>query len=168
MKIAKKDRRMIDIVVDADAGSGMVFEPPEGIDAAVKNACAIAGYEAPEPTLCIRFTANAEIRALNHQWRNKDAVTDVLSFPMQEAPFDLDESLGDIALAVPFARQEADRLHVAVDAHILHLIIHASLHLLGFDHINDDEADRMQGLESETMQRMGLHNPYSFEARVQS
>jgi len=168
MKTAKKARRMIDIIVDADTGGDMVFEPPGDIDMAVKTACAIAGYEAQEPVLCIRFSTDAEIRALNRQWRNKDAVTDVLSFPMQEAPFDLGESLGDIALATPFVRQEADRLGLSVDAHILHLIIHATLHLLGFDHIADDQAEYMQELESEAMRRMGLHAPYPAEARLQS
>jgi len=147
---------MIDVMVDA----GLDFDPPEAIDTAVTTACAMAGYADAAPTLCIRFTTNDEIQTLNQQWRSKDAVTDVLSFPMQEMPFDLHESLGDIALAVPFVGQEAVRLDVPVDAHILHLIIHGTLHLLGFDHIEDDEAERMQALEIKAMQRMALHHPY--------
>jgi len=156
---------MIDVIVDSDVGGGAVFEPPQGIDSAVKTACALAGYPDVDAALCIRFAPDVEIRALNKQWRNKDAVTDVLSFPMQEAPFNLTESLGDIALAIPFVRQEADRLHLPVDAHILHLIIHATLHLLGFDHLADDEAARMQGVENAAMQQLGLHKPYAISAQ---
>jgi len=155
---------MIDVVLDSD----VAFEPPEGIDTAVKAACSIAGFSAAEPILCIRFTTDAEIRALNNQWRDKDAVTDVLSFPMQEAPFNVSESLGDIALAIPFVRQEANRLGLSVEAHVLHLIIHATLHLLGFDHIEDGDAAHMQALETAAMQRMGLHDPYPNELEVQS
>jgi len=159
---------MIDIIIDPGADGEVVFEPPEGIDIAVKTACAVAGFTATEPEICIRFTTDSAIRTLNSQWRKKDAVTDVLSFPMQDTPLDLSESLGDIALAVPFVRQEAERLGLSVDAHILHLIVHATLHLLGFDHINDAEAARMQALETAAMQRMGLHDPYPNELEVQS
>ncbi len=148
---------MIEIIVDADEEP---FEAPQHIDAAVEAACAVAEMVAIKPELCIRFATDAAIRALNEQWRHKDAVTDVLSFPMQEAPFDLSEPLGDIALAVPFIRQEADRLGLSTDAHFLHLIIHATLHLLGFDHMDDAEAARMQALEAKAMQRLGLHHPY--------
>jgi len=151
---------MIEIIVDADAEP---FEPPQHIAAAVKTACTVAGFGTVKPVMCIRFATDAAIRALNDQWRHKDTVTDVLSFPMQEAPFDLSESLGDIALAVPFIRREAERLGLSVDAHIIHLIIHATLHLLGFDHIEDDDAVRMQALETEAMQRMGLYHPYPLE-----
>ncbi len=144
------------------------FEPPSAIDAAVQAACAVAGLEASEAELCIRFCPDLEIRALNRQWRNQDKVTDVLSFPMQMPPVDLSESLGDIALAAPFVRQEAVRLGVPEDAHLLHLIIHATLHLLGYDHIDDDEAERMQQLEREAMRRIGLHDPYPGEAAQQA
>jgi len=155
----------IDIIVDDDVED---FEPPEHIEAAVRVACAVAGEitdkgtgeSITEPHLCIRFATDAAIQALNSQWRHKDSVTDVLSFPMQEAPFDEAESLGDIALAVPFIVQEAARLERPLAAHCLHLIIHATLHLLGFDHIDDAEAMQMQQLEKEAMRHMDLHDPY--------
>jgi len=168
MKTAKQGKRMIDVLVDIDVSdtnesNDAAFEPPQGIKEAVKTACAVAGFTVQEPDLCIRFTTNETIRALNRQWRNKDAVTDVLSFPMQDAPFDLAESLGDIALSVPFIRQDANRLGVCIDAHTLHLIIHATLHLLGFDHMGDAESACMQALEIEAMQTMALHHPYPTE-----
>ncbi len=158
MRIVKKARPMVDVVVDEDVDED--FEPPERIEEAVATACAVAGWLDCKPDLCIRFASDQIIQALNLQWRDMDKMTDVLSFPMQEIPYDFSESLGDIALSVPFITQEANRLGLSAPDHCLHLIIHATLHLLGFDHINDDDAVSMQALEREAMCRMGLHNPY--------
>lgn len=149
---------MVDIVVDDDLDED--FEPPERIEEAVSAACTVAGREARNVDVCIRFSSDEVIQALNLQWRGRDRVTDVLSFPMQETPYDFSESLGDIALAVPFIMQEADRLGLPAADHCLHLIIHAVLHLLGYDHMDDDDAVAMQTLEREAMRRMGLHAPY--------
>ena len=157
---------MIDVLVDPDVDGDddtEPFAPPSAIAAAVEAACTAAGFTADRPELCVRFSTDAEIRSLNRQWRNMDRVTDVLSFPMQEPPVDLSEPLGDIALAVPFVRQEAARLGLPIEAHTLHLIIHATLHLLGFDHVRDDDAECMQQLERAAMLRIGLHDPYPHE-----
>jgi len=149
---------MVDLVVDDDVDEN--FEPPERIEEAVLAACAVAGWLDRKPDMCIRFTSDQMLQSLNLQWRDRDKVTDVLSFPMQETPYDFSESLGDIALAVPFISQEADRLGLSAPDHCLHLIIHATLHLLGFDHVEDDNAASMQALEREAMRRMRLHEPY--------
>ena len=83
---------------------------------------------------------------------------------MQEGDmYAADESLGDIVLAMPFVRHEAQRLQREPHAHILHLIIHGMLHLLGHDHIHDDEARTMQSLESRIMKELHLHQPYPDE-----
>jgi len=179
MKTVRKLLLMIDVMVDDDLADivlpdtvlgrdgergDQVFVPPKGITAAVQTACAVAGFApSAELTVCIRFSTDETIQALNRQWRDIDAVTDVLSFPMQVPPFDLTESLGDIALAVPFVRQESNRLGLPMDAHALHLIVHSTLHLLGFDHIGDDDTVRMQSLEIQAMHRMRLHHPYPLE-----
>jgi len=148
----------VDIVVDDDIEGD--FSLPDNIASAVQAACTVAGVSA-QPMLCIRFASNAEIRQLNSRWRGLDRVTDVLSFPMQDADaIGPSESLGDIALAMPFVHQEADRLGLPPTAHILHLVVHATLHLLGYDHMGDEEAVQMQQLESRAMQLMGLHDPY--------
>jgi probable rRNA maturation factor len=149
---------MIDIVVDEDLADS--FEPPQGVKAAVLAACAAAGFAGQTPELCVRFASDREVRALNRQWRGRDAVTDVLSFPLQHSTFDLSEPLGDIALAVPFILAEAGRLELSAQAHALHLIAHASLHLLGFSHDSDAQAEAMQMLEQQAMQQIGLHDPY--------
>ncbi len=156
MKNAKMILHMIDIVVDEDIS----FEAPEHIETAIQAACSCAGFETKQVELCLRFAADETVQQLNQQWRGKDKVTDVLSFPMQEAPCNTAESLGDIALAVPFITHEATRLNLPASDHCLHLIIHATLHLLGYDHIDDEDAMQMQSLEKQAMQRMKLHDPY--------
>lgn len=149
---------MIDVVVD----EGIEAPLPDNtaIYRTVEAACSEAGITRT-PHLCIRFADDATVKALNGQWRGRQSVTDVLSFPMQDgAEPDLDESLGDIVLATPFTLREAKRLSLPVTDHMLHLIIHATLHLLGHDHIADSEAELMQEKESKAMQKLGLHNPY--------
>ena len=155
---------MIDVVIDDELEG--ILTPPDHIEEAVLAACQVAGYSGQEPELCIRFASDDEVRQLNATWRNKDKVTDVLSFPEQVAPdIDLDNSLGDIALAVPYITEEAERLGLLQQNHALHLIVHSTLHLLGFDHIDDRDADEMQTLEREAMQLLGLHDPYPLEQK---
>jgi len=155
---------VIEVVVDDELNGS--FTPPAGITEAVQMACDVAGYEDQQPELCIRFATDDEVRELNETWRGKEGVTDVLSFPMQESPdFDFSESLGDVALAVPFIIHEAERLALPQQHHTLHLIVHATLHLLGFDHIDDTDADAMQALEREVMSKIGLHDPYPLESQ---
>ncbi|HKI61224.1 MAG TPA: rRNA maturation RNase YbeY [Mariprofundaceae bacterium] len=151
---------MIDVLVD-DGVDETLLPSTDSIRQAVLAAFAAAGLPAIDPELCVRFASDSDVRQLNGEWRNQDKVTDVLSFPMQEGPdFDLSDSFGDIALAMPFVLQEAARLDLPARDHCLHLIIHACLHLLGFDHIHDDEAARMQHHEQRAMLSLGLHNPY--------
>jgi len=83
---------------------------------------------------------------------------------MQEGEnYNPDEPLGDIILAMPFVNQEAERLQRETHAHILHLIIHGMLHLLGYDHVCTDDTYNMQSLESKIMQELHLHQPYPDE-----
>ncbi len=148
---------MVEVMVDE--GLNVLFSQ-EMIENAVKTSC----FEAKnirKPSVCIRFASDEIVQQLNASWRNQDKVTDVLSFPMQEAEaLDGKESLGDMVLAVPFVFEEARRLDVAQDAHIYHLIAHSTLHLLGYDHMNDTEAEQMQRLENTVMAELGLHKPY--------
>jgi len=162
MKRVKMAPTMIDMLIDDDINAELSKSLPSAqqAEAAVLAACASAGFAATEIDVCIRFASDAAQQALNRQWRNQDKVTDVLSFPMQQAPCDPAEPLGDIALAVPFIMQEAARLDVPEHDHCLHLIVHATLHLLSFDHLDDADAKRMQQLEQQAMQLLALHNPY--------
>jgi len=148
---------MIDIIVDDDVS---LLVTQENIENTVKVSC-LEAKNINQPSACIRFANDEVVQQLNAQWREKDKVTDVLSFPMQDAlNIDANESLGDIILAVPFVQSEALRLNLSVEAHSMHLIAHATLHLLGYDHMADDEAKVMQKLENQVMSKLGLHQPY--------
>jgi probable rRNA maturation factor len=118
--------------------------------------------------IAIRLTSDEEVRFLNRDYREKDKPTNVLSFPMLDVdaldralarPFG-EVMLGDLALAHGVCRSEAEVRGVAVEAHATHLIIHGVLHLLGFDHIEDTQAEEMEALERRILAAMGLHDPY--------
>jgi len=156
---------MIDVIVDDGVDMARMPGQARATEAA-QAAFALAGGTGGEPSLCIRFADDAAVQALNRDWRAKDKVTDVLSFPMQDGEIDAAAYLGDIALAVPFVEREAARLALAPADHALHLIVHGVLHLMGHDHEDDAEAAEMQALERQAMADLGLHDPYPFEERA--
>lgn len=107
------------------------------------------------------LTDDAEQRELNKQWRGIDKSTNVLSFPQIE-PFEPVEGLvGDIILAEETVRREADEMGIAFTDHFTHLVVHGFLHLLGFDHIEDDDAEEMEGLETRILATLGIADPYA-------
>lgn len=116
----------------------------------------------------VKFTNDDEVQALNRDYRGKDRPTNVLSFPMIardliETVTNTDDGevlLGDIVLAYHTCASEAGLREISVDAHATHLIVHGTLHLLGYDHMNDGEAQAMESLEQVIMASLGLHNPY--------
>lgn len=150
---------MLDILVDEGINHSALPEDAR-IRQAVAVACAQAGVSCMV-ILCLRIANDDVVRALNKQWRHEDRVTDVLSFPMQVGPdFDFGESLGDIVVAWPLVQKEAIRLNLDARHHVLHLVMHGVLHLLGRDHAEETEAKRMQAMESRAMAQLGLHDPY--------
>ncbi len=155
---------MITTLVDDDIDN-TGLPGPARVQAAVATACRAMGAHR-DVEVCIRFAGNAAVRALNRQWLGHDAETDVLAFPAQAAPDGNTTELGDIILAWPFVRQEALRLGLAADAHAMHLIIHATLHLFGLDHAGAGERARMRELERRAMRALGLHDPYPGEEPV--
>lgn len=109
-------------------------------------------------TVSVRLTNNLDMQRLNKQFRGKDTPTDVLSFPADsmDAPF-----LGDIAVGYEICAKDADSSGKALADHLSHLIIHGYLHLLGFDHIEDAEAEEMEMLERRALASIGIADPYS-------
>jgi len=114
----------------------------------------------------VKLTNDAEVRNLNRQFRHKDKPTNVLSFPamtnedIQHLPADFPRILGDIALAFETITREAIEQEKSLDHHVSHLIVHGLLHLLGYDHETDLEAEEMEALEIDILSKQSISNPY--------
>lgn len=112
--------------------------------------------------LTIRLVDEAEGRELNKTWRHKDYATNVLSFPADVPDELLDiPLLGDLVICAPVVTREAAEQGKSAPAHWAHLVIHGCLHLLGYDHIDDAEAEEMEALEQELLAELGHPDPYA-------
>ncbi|MBX3565964.1 MAG: rRNA maturation RNase YbeY [Sphingomonas sp.] len=120
--------------------------------------------------IAVRLTGDAEVQILNRQYRGKDKPTNVLSFPMVQPDLletvtqnsdDGEVILGDIILAHGVCVAEAAERQIGVEDHATHLIVHGVLHLLGYDHQGDAEAEAMEEMERAALASLGLHDPYS-------
>ena len=163
----------IDIEADED------WDSSTGWDGLVRAAASSAIAESRYPQLAsggrtvelsVRLTDDEQVRALNLQWRGKDKPTNVLSFPLAEED-DLASSLsdgpelmlGDIVLARGVCEAEAADKGVPVEAHVTHLLVHGTLHLLGYDHHDDADAADMEAREVRALARLGIADPYAVE-----
>lgn len=112
-------------------------------------------------SISLLFADDEEIRALNAGWRQQDKPTNVLSFPASHPPgLPGPQLLGDIVLAFETCAREAEAEHKKLPDHVTHLIIHGVLHLMGYDHIDENEAEEMEKLETEALARLGIDDPY--------
>ncbi|WP_282111099.1 rRNA maturation RNase YbeY [Shewanella algicola] len=118
------------------------------------------GQTMPEVELTIRVVEIAESQQLNSTYRGKDKPTNVLSFPF-EAPREVElPLLGDLVICAKVVEQEATEQNKPLNAHWAHMVIHGCLHLLGYDHIIDEEADEMESLETQLVEGLGFTDPY--------
>jgi len=164
---------MIDVAVQTEPGW------PDADWEALATACAAAAIQrtpfaalAATPAsieIAVRMTDDDEVRVLNRDYRQKDKPTNVLSFPMIQS--DLIESvtansddgevlLGDIVLARGMCEREAAERDISVEHHAQHLIVHGVLHLLGYDHQGDAEAEGMEAIERDALASLGIADPY--------
>ncbi|MGK2960249.1 MAG: rRNA maturation RNase YbeY [Candidatus Malihini olakiniferum] len=116
-----------------------------------------------EAEVTIRIVDKSESHELNYTYRGKDKPTNVLSFPFEAQPeFEL-SLLGDLIICHQIVEQEAIEQQITAEAHWAHMVVHGCLHLLGYNHIEDDEAEKMEALETEIMQQMSYADPYLSE-----
>jgi len=162
-------KQRLDIQLGVEAGSWPEEADLEAFAGRVlEHAAAHLADKAGQPfgkqpiEISLVFTSDEEIRTVNREWRDQDKPTNVLSFPA----FPLQPGgrpgpmLGDIVLAEETLRREALDLGIAFDDHLTHLLVHGFLHLFGYDHMTDEEAAVMEGLETRILAELGLADPY--------
>jgi probable rRNA maturation factor len=161
---------MTEVLVVAD---GWQSEPDAEavIHRAIGAAAEMARADVGDAELAIMLTDDAGIRTLNQNWRGIDKPTNVLSFPALQptgagAPDDAPRMLGDIAIAFETTRREADDEQKPFDHHLSHLAVHGFLHLIGYDHENDEDAEAMESLETEILAQLGIPDPYADRERT--
>lgn len=167
---------MLEVAVEADGE----WDSSKRWEQLVRTAAEAAIAESAFPQLAgserlielsVRLAGDEEVRALNAQWRGKDRATNVLSFPMVEKA-DLNQAnlagpemlLGDIILARGVCEAEASDKNIAIDDHAQHLLVHGTLHLLGYDHHDETDAADMEAREVRALARLGIANPYEVTA----
>lgn len=159
-----------EVIVAADCWQ----EQPEAeavIQRAIVAAAETVDADVGEAEIAVMLTDDAGIRTLNSNWRGIDKPTNVLSFPALQptGPRDEDDAprmLGDIAIAYETMRREADEEQKPFDHHLSHLTVHGFLHLIGYDHETDEEAEEMETLEREILAQLGIPDPYADRARM--
>ena len=110
--------------------------------------------------ITIRVVDEAEITALNREYRGKDGATNVLSFPYESIPAIETALLGDVVICAPVVAMESVAQQKPLEAHWAHMVVHGVLHLLGYDHQKDSEARDMEEHETQLLARLGYANPY--------
>lgn len=120
---------------------------------------AVLGFQ-QEAEVTVRLVDEAESHELNLTYRGKDKPTNVLSFPFEAPPGLALPLLGDLVICRQVVEQEANEQGKPLEAHWAHMVVHGCLHLLGYDHIEDDEAEEMEQLERDIMRELGYADPY--------
>ncbi len=125
---------------------------------------AVSPFQA-EAEVTIRIVDEEESQQLNFDYRHKDKPTNVLSFPFQAPPGIELPLLGDLVICVQVVAKEALEQNKTLEAHWAHMVVHGCLHLLGFDHINDTDAEEMEAEEVQILQELGFADPYFIDER---
>lgn len=154
------------VVVDV-ARHAAAWRTLPGVTALVRKAAVAAvrgsGRDMPAAVeIAIALADDAQVRDANRDWRQSDKPTNVLSFPAN-APYTVGEAsfLGDVILAHETIMKEAQELSRPVLDHVTHLVVHGTLHLLGFDHLETAEAEAMEALETRLLAGLGVPDPYA-------
>ena len=170
----------LEIALDSDEEWDSSGSKPFDWKPVIRRAAEAAIAESAYPDLAelerrveisVTLTGNDQVRTLNAKWRGKDKPTNVLSFPMADER-DLNRAniavsellLGDIVLARGVCEAEAAEKGVSFEQHATHLMVHGTLHLLGYDHQRDDDASDMEAREVRALKRLGIANPYEVTA----
>jgi len=175
--MSEASARNLDISVSLEAGDweAVVADVEQRIETAARTAFDAAErpsvLDGAPAEMSLVLADDALVQTLNRDYRDKDKPTNVLSFALLDDLDDTDDDLardegmpiliGDVILAFETVQREAREQDKSVGDHLTHLVIHGVLHLLGYDHLSDPDADRMERLETSILARMGIADPYS-------
>jgi len=143
--------------------SESIEEPPSSSLLNTWAQAAWQGDESAEPVLSLRIVSSIESQQLNNDYRGKNKPTNVLSFPMEMDFNDISMSeimLGDLAICAEVVENEAVEQQKNAESHWAHMVVHGMLHLQGYDHVEDGDAQKMESLETTIMQQLGFIDPY--------
>ena len=158
-----------EVLVTADCWTGE-SDAETIVHRAIEAAASMVDADTADAEVAVMLTDDAGIRTLNKNWRGIDKPTNVLSFPALQPERMRDDDgprmLGDIAIAYETTRKEADTEHKPFEHHLSHLAVHGFLHLIGYDHENDDDAEIMEGLERDILAQLGIPDPYAHDDQV--
>jgi probable rRNA maturation factor len=164
---SESSSHQIEVTVDAAGWRSAVTGPETICRSAVTAAIEAARPRAGGLAVTVLLADDATIQALNRTWRGKDRPTNVLSFPAGPPPAGLPRNLrwplGDLALALETSASEAAEEGKTLAQHLAHLVVHGTLHLLGYDHETPAEAEAMEALERRILAGLGVPDPYRAE-----
>lgn len=129
----------------------------------VMKAVRLAWLGAGKATVNLALVDLLTSQTLNNEWRGKDKPTNILSFPFElpEGWEGRQQLLGDLVVCVPVVQQEAEQQGKVLADHMAHLLVHGLLHLQGYDHENEQDAEQMEALETALLAQLGIHDPYT-------
>ncbi|KPJ95980.1 MAG: hypothetical protein AMJ53_01615 [Gammaproteobacteria bacterium SG8_11] len=154
----------LDLQIAAEIPENHAYLPDQATIEQWISATLSTANAAGDNQLTVRIVDETEIKTLNETYRHKSGVTNVLSFPFEvppEVPIPLmGEFLGDIVICAPVVLSEARLQQKPIENHWAHLIVHGTLHLLGYDHLSEQQADEMETMEIAILSEFGIPNPY--------
>jgi probable rRNA maturation factor len=151
----------MEIELDLDIADNLQHVPTEEqFRGWITQALTAGGYNKNSVELSVMVVSETVSQTLNDQYRGKNKPTNVLSFPAEIPEFVESELIGDMVICAPLVQKEAEQQNKSLQDHWAHLTIHGCLHLLGFDHIEDEEAEQMEAIEIKVLQQLGIANPY--------
>lgn len=151
---------IIDLQLACEAASDNAATTPSLTQLQMWSDAVLNHLNLSEKEITIRFVGEDESHQLNEAYRGKSSPTNVLSFPFECPPGIELNLLGDLVICVPVIIKEAQEQSKALMNHYAHMIVHGLLHLLGYDHITDEEADVMEALEVVILEQLGIDDPY--------
>ncbi len=152
-----------------DALPESLEKPPPSEELCLWAQSAWQGKDTADPIVSLRIVSAVESQQLNLDYRGKNNPTNILSFPMQ---IDLEEHLmpdmmlGDLAICAEVVEREAQQQQLSLNAHWAHMMVHGMLHLQGYDHIQNDEAEKMEKIETQVMLVLGFSDPYQQDFNI--